>query len=76
MNYYKDLDTLYDFLKSIDTIEEFFTRKEPCFTDETSRQYAQWSIDNGGDADDILSALKSAERQRFAELQQQRALPN
>lgn len=75
-NDYKDLDTLYDFLKSITTIEEFFARKEACFDDEVSREYAKWSLDHGSDPEHVLSALKANERQRFAELKKQRAMPN
>lgn len=73
MNHYKDLDTLYDFLKSITTIEEFFARKEPDFGDDVSRDYAEWAIRNGDDPDMILSALKANERQRCAELLKVRA---
>lgn len=75
-NDYKDLDTLYDFLKGITTIEEFFARKEPCLHDEASREYAKWSLDQGSDPEHVLSALKANERQKFAELQKQRAMPN
>lgn len=75
-NHYKDQDTLYDFLKSITTIEEFFARKEPCFDDAVSREYAEWSIDYGSDPEHVLSALKAHERMRYAEIMNQRAMPN
>lgn len=76
MNHYKDLDTLYAFLKSITSIEEFFARKEPCFSDDVSRAFTQWLLENGDDERDILSALKSSERQKFAESLKERARPN
>lgn len=72
MNHYQDLDTLYDFLKSITSIEEFFEKKEPDFGDDVSREFAQWSLDNGSDPDSVLGALKANERARFAETLKQR----
>jgi hypothetical protein len=76
MNHYKDLDTLYDFLKGIATIEEFFARKEPCFNDNVMREFAQWSLDNGSDPDSVLGGLKANERQKFAESRKERSNPH
>lgn len=76
MNHYKDLDTLYDFLKSITSIEEFFEKKEPDFGDNVSRNYAEWAISNGDDPEHILSALKANERARYAEARKEREKPH
>lgn len=72
MNHYKDLDTLYDFLKSITSIEEFFERKEPDFYDDAAREFAQWSLDHGSDPESVLGALKASERASFAETLKER----
>lgn len=76
MNHYRSLDTLYDFLNSITTIEEFFARKEPGFDDDMLRDYVQWSLDNGSNPDAVLGALKANERICFAESRNERKRPH
>jgi len=67
MNPYQNLDTLYDFLKNIKTIEEFFARKEPDFRDADLHAFVKGCQHYGMKDADILSSLKSNERQRVAE---------
>ena len=76
MDNYKDQDTLYDFLKGITSIEEFFARKEPAFDDEFSRQTALAMIEDGSDPDSVLSALKSRERSSYADSLKHRRMPH
>lgn len=76
MNFYKDQETLYEFLKEITSIEEFFARKEPAFDDEFSRQVAQAMIEDGSEPDSVLSALKAQERSSYADSLQLRRAPH
>lgn len=47
LNPYDDLDTLYDFLKNIMTVDEFFEKKEPSHDDEFMREVALLDIATG-----------------------------
>ncbi|PWE54996.1 hypothetical protein DEM27_16195 [Metarhizobium album] len=76
MKPYDSLDTLYEFLKSIESIDEFFERKEPHFNDAASKAIAIAMMEEGTTPEDMLGILKSEERQRFAAEQDMRRKPN
>jgi len=76
MNHYRDPHALYDFLKGIASIDEFFARKEPAFDDALSREIAKAQIELGSDPGSVLSALKCHERQSYAQGLTQRKAPH
>lgn len=76
MKPYDPLDTLYDFLKNIVTVDEFFAKKEPSHDDEFMRIVAQLDIASGIPEEYVLGGLKTAERRRYAQTQKQRQLPH
>lgn len=76
MQPYDTLDTLYDFLKSITTVDEFFQKKEPSHDDAFMQSVAQIDIASGVPEEYVLGGLKTAERRRYAQTQKQRQLPH
>lgn len=76
MQPYDTLDTLYDFLKNITTVDEFFQKKEPSHDDAFMQSVAQLDIASGITEDYVLGGLKAAERRRYAQTQKQRQRPN
>lgn len=66
MDSYKDQDTLYDFMKSIKSVGEFFIRKRPAEGDEQMLRFVSQMRDIGQSEEAILYALKSQERKSFA----------
>lgn len=66
MDSYKDQDTLYDFIKSIKSVGEFFIRKRPSENDEQMLKFVSQMRDMGQSEESILYALKSQERQNYA----------
>jgi hypothetical protein len=73
---YDNLDALYALLKRISTVEEFFEKKEPCHDDAFMKEVALFDIASGIPEEHVLSGLKSNERRRYAETQQERHSPH
>ena len=61
-----DIVELHQFLKSIQSIDEFFERKQPAFRDWYSREMAHRMVDDGHiSAQAMLLGLKQEEKRRF-----------
>lgn len=67
--YQKDIGEFGMFLRTINSIDEFFERKKPAFRDWYIREMTMACIEQGyGDHDGMLLALKQSEKQRYVRL--------
>lgn len=65
-NPYQNLDTLYDFLVNIKTVDEFFAKREVDFDHERLKSLAKDLRECGLSEEAVLHGLKSNERSKIA----------